>query len=515
MKEGFFKENRNLIIVLAVCLLLVAASVFLRYPKINSAVSNNDDANYHMLLTLTAYSQTPANAHKFLPLVSLGFPEDKNISWGATVQDKSGNYYYTSFYTPGFIAPYIFMKITGMEFTKTSLFWFNSVLYLLCFLLTAYLFVKLFSKYISPAVSVAITALVYLFQPEIMHSQGLVYWHHSLFQAAFLLQLIFFTGIEKKLERNLFLAMCFVNPLIEWTGFIANAGFALAVFLKGESFTGLFKALKTKKIVLPSIIMALSFIALVFMLLHYASVLGWNYFDVVYYRFRERSISSAVTLGDLLAGYVNSFRWLLAFAAVTGCYALYLKKRRKQFVAILKEYKFVLLVLLFPLLENIILLEHAVSYTFDRMKLVYPLLFIIMVFYSVINKNKIVRSVFFIFLAASSVLNAAYYLKPSGAPYFLDGSYLRHNEEIAAEIKDSFNRDNSIIVNTMFPVRGYATLLFGRGVYEGLHFDKAKYIAKYSDKRYIVLLYSNLKYCAVDQYTHYVVYDMQQEKFIK
>ena len=57
----------------------------------------DSDATWHTLLTMQAYDETPISQHKFLPIVSLGGVDNKGISWGATIPDKEGNFYYTSF----------------------------------------------------------------------------------------------------------------------------------------------------------------------------------------------------------------------------------------------------------------------------------------------------------------------------------------------------------------------------------------------------------------------------------
>ncbi|MBP1173299.1 hypothetical protein JOE49_000551 [Paenibacillus sp. PvR133] len=70
------------------------------------------DASYHVLLTIDALKENSIKDHLLLPIVSLGLVEDKYISWGATVSDKKGNYFYTSFPQLGFIVPYLNLKFT-------------------------------------------------------------------------------------------------------------------------------------------------------------------------------------------------------------------------------------------------------------------------------------------------------------------------------------------------------------------------------------------------------------------
>ena len=69
----------------------------------------NSDATWHVLMTLQAYEETPASVHKFLPIISMGEEMDKGITWGATIPDGAGNYYYTSFSAAEFVLPCFFI----------------------------------------------------------------------------------------------------------------------------------------------------------------------------------------------------------------------------------------------------------------------------------------------------------------------------------------------------------------------------------------------------------------------
>ncbi len=72
--------------------------------------------------------------------------------------------------------------------------------------------------------------LTYIFSPELFHGMGVVYWHHSIMQVTLLIQMIAYYNLTKfgsKKAKIIFYIMVFVNPYIEWTGYMANAGFAL------------------------------------------------------------------------------------------------------------------------------------------------------------------------------------------------------------------------------------------------------------------------------------------------
>ena len=105
-------------------------SSLLRFPKDFQNINfTNADATYHTLLTMQAYDETDASIHHYLPIVTLGKNSDKHIPWGATIPDKYGNYYYTSFSPFGFFLPYLFCKLFSLPIEFTSLYVFNSILY--------------------------------------------------------------------------------------------------------------------------------------------------------------------------------------------------------------------------------------------------------------------------------------------------------------------------------------------------------------------------------------------------
>ena len=59
----------------------------------------------------------------------MGGEENKWISWGSTIPDSQGNYYYTSFSPIGFFLPWLFMKIFNLPLAEKSLYLFNNILF--------------------------------------------------------------------------------------------------------------------------------------------------------------------------------------------------------------------------------------------------------------------------------------------------------------------------------------------------------------------------------------------------
>ena len=150
----------------------------------------------------------------FLPIVSLGDELDKDIPWGATIPDDQGNYYYTSFSPAGYIMPWMFLKIFSLPISEGSLYIFNSLLLCISALLWTIFLTQIFNETRNGIIIAFIGTITYITIPEIMHGMGIVYWHQSLYQVTFLLQLIAwyqYRSKDKKRYRFLFYILCLIN----------------------------------------------------------------------------------------------------------------------------------------------------------------------------------------------------------------------------------------------------------------------------------------------------------------
>ncbi len=220
-----------------ICTILIVFSVaivsLIKYRNDNVNYLNSD-ATWHTLLTMESYDETPIRQHKFLPIVSLGNIDDKFISWGETIPDGKGNYYYTSFSPAGYILPFLFVKLFHLPINELSLYIFNTFLFIISSLLWFALLNKIYSKSKNKYIVILIGVLCYIFSPELFHGMGIVYWHQSVMQVTLLIQLLSYyiwKNEDSKKAKVIFFAMTLINPYIEWTGYVANIGFALAELL--------------------------------------------------------------------------------------------------------------------------------------------------------------------------------------------------------------------------------------------------------------------------------------------
>lgn len=501
-----------LVVIIIIAIALIAMSISIRYPYSNDFNFSNSDATYHVLLTMRAFSETPRSVHHFLPLVSLGSTSDKKVPWGATIPDKNGNYYYTSFSAAGFIAPYMFIKLLRLPTTIQSLYIFNSMIYVISWLVTLSLFLVVFRDKINSLVIVVFVTIIYLFSPEILHSQGIVYWHHSLLQVIIPLQILLFLDKKHPLSRTAFYLLCIITPYIEWTGYVSNIGFIVATFIQSRIAIKDKLSSKTESTIQVSFIISMmTLLSFLIYTIHFLSVVSYDsFFSALFSRFFARRFISTSDLGNLLIGYLKSFSLLPIMLVITLIGMMLNKNLRKKIWASVYEFWPALIVMTFPLIENIIMLGHASSYSFDRMKLVFPIIFFSLIIFEVLEKtsfNRFGLYVIPIFLITYGIVSIVFYSLFDNK-YRWHITYLEANNKIAVEIKKEYNNSDSIIFQSL-PTRGYTNLLFERAVYEGISLDDVKLILQERSQSYAIFLKAENQPGNVYRYVGYEVFDME------
>lgn len=276
----------------------------------------NSDATWHTLLTMEAYDETPVSIHKFLPIVSLGDQDDKFTPWGSTLPDAQGNYYYTSFSAAGYVLPYLFVKILHLPIDEASLYIFNVFLFCISVALWLFWLNCVYYKNSNKNVMLVVGALTYIFSPELFQGMGIVYWHQSVVQVTLLLQVVAYykwKSVGSNSAKTLFLVMTVLNPYIEWTGYVANVGFAISELIM--YWRSDFKK-AWKNAIGMGILTTVSFALFT---IHYLSVVSASdFFLGLKNRFFARNFASTISLTDVFAGHLKSFLllWLLLFVLV-------------------------------------------------------------------------------------------------------------------------------------------------------------------------------------------------------
>ncbi len=469
----------QLLIALAAIFIVVAVSVIRYCPE--EVNYRNSDATWHTLLTIEAYNETPARDHLFLPIVSLGEDEDKYIPWGATIPDEDGNYYYTSFSPAGYVVPWLFMKLFQLSVCEESLYLFNSVLFALSAVLWGiFIFWSFGSRKETIWLSV-IGIFTYVLTPELLHGMGIVYWHQSLMQVTLLIQMMAFWRAKEwnsKPAKVIFYVFALLNPYIEWTGYVANVGFALAEMRIGRK--GNLKKAFGRAAVLGLITIS-SFG--VFAGHYLLKVSADSFLLALKNRFMARNITASLKLTSVFESYLPSFLflWLLIVALVVWNIA---KKKCLEL-----RHGMLMLVMAFPVIENFIMKEHAVAYTYDKMKACFLLSFLVCeLAYQLIHSSEHKKATAVIvsgLVAFAGTLNLNAYL--CDRSYIWPTSYQEKNKQISAYINSNYP-GCALGARAGASIRGYMNLLFGRGIYEGVNADALKRIADEKGERYAVIL---------------------------
>ena len=468
----------------------------------------NADATWHTLLTIEAYNETPASEHAFLPLVSLGGDENKYIPWGATIPDEEGNYYYTSFSPAGYFVPWLFIKVFRLEICEKSLYIFNSVLFTISAVLWGTFISWIFRSEKDRILLSIIGVLVYVLTPELLHGMGVVYWHQSLMQVTLLAQILSFMRMRaygSKSSAIIFYTLAILNPYTEWTGYIANVGFALAEIVLG--YKDNWKRAFTRAAFL-GLLTGCSFG--IFTGHYLLRVDAADFFAVLKGRFMARNVSLPINLTLLFGSYLKSFlySWILLLILIMWNIA------KKQSIEL--KHGVLMIVLAFPILENIIMKQHALEYTYDRMKASFLLSFLIceMIHQLLMNceNKKMTAIVVSGLVIITGVFNLNSYIHDE--EYIWSTSYQAENRKIAGYINKNYA--DSVLGIENLAIRGYMNLLFDRGIYEFTDIEFLRNQAAEKRKRYAVILnVENPGSWSVYDLSGATVYDMQTGKYLK
>lgn len=469
--SGLLKSlsKRTVLAGALVLIFLLAVSFSIRKNDFNKTTGvQNLEATYHALLTIKALRASPIENHWFLPTVTLGQNRDKNISWGATVPTKTGDYVYTSFTPAGFLAPYIAFGAFKTEVSEKNIARFNFILGSLVSLVLYALLVKVLEQYgYGRRIAVAGAVLgttISIFSKEVLQSHGLVYWSHSFYQLILISGLyLLFAHLNSNSAQNgskqnysaYLIAAVFFGAWTEWTGYVFGVGLAI-LFWFGILSDRPQRGLSIKLVIAVAAAGLLT-------LIHYGFAVGFEPAIKAFIgRFLARNTASGSMLG-LLNGYALSFGLyiLIAFAAVA--LPIFLGNRNKnESLAAQKSVAFLFFAATIPLLENFIMLQHAGQFSFDRLKLLFPAAIIISIFFArQSNVWRVVLAISLVFAAIQGYSSYRADLSRYDSWHQVDSK----NKALANSIINSTDIGCSVLLSNI-GVRGYSNLLLNRGIYE-------------------------------------------------
>jgi hypothetical protein len=437
--------------------------------------ARNANATYHMMLTAAGYAERPVSEHLYLPLLTLGGDLNTHIMWGTSIETPAGVYLYTSFYSPSFMLAAAWFAVLGTPPTMHALAWLSATLGLVSALLLVGFVLSVLRHSGSSgyhALCVAVLAVVpALFSREALHSQGIVYWAHTLFQPLLIVALWGFWTWLLGHERNdatgsgapsaaVVIAMAFVAPLVEWTGFVVNVGLVVAILGAVGWRRGRGLAVG---------IAIASLLAAGGMLFHLTRLIPWSdLFEMSVSRYAQRA-GGGGGVNSVLRGWALSYGLFLFVAlGVSGWVALSRpldaspasdeNSPARRGVAVL----WLMFAAMFPLVENVILRNHATIFTFDRLKFAVPLvLFLTLMFDRLTVKGFACVT---LAMAFGTVEGRSSYLDDLGL-YSKWTKMHEGNVSLAAKVA-AHPTSKCAVFGTGLRSRGYMTLLFHRNFYE-------------------------------------------------
>jgi hypothetical protein len=272
-----------------------------------------------------------------------------------------------------------------------------------------------------------------------------------------------------------FFIVSFICPATEWTGYIANFGL-LAVF-----FYHFIKHREDRKknrsfiiIICSSTVLALIWFSTSFLLINDVHTI----LSTILLRFGARTIQSN-TLSlfiELIISYIESFGpYLIGLLLLLVAFILFRGTLSKKDHFTNGNRKVWIFVTLFPMLENIIMMQHASSYTYDRLKLIIFIITITTVLFLQIIEQK--RWMIYVFLIASMVVSL---FQLAGITYLSNNNFYTTNKigktymrswKIPAiscndVIKSELVGCDNAVFAQKYGISGYSNILFDKGIYE-------------------------------------------------
>jgi hypothetical protein len=219
-----------------------------------------------------------------------------------------------------------------------------------------------------------VTGYLYAFTPEVLLSQGVLYWPHALAQVFWLIVILGLILVLAVPSRRagpwIVVTGTFLFCMTEWSGYVASAGLVLAFAALG------LKRRISRLIWVSCGVLVAAVLAAVLTTAHFSAGIGLDpLLHAWEQRFLARSGASSdpLVLADgLWSGVGQSLGMGLVVLSVLAVIALGSKGRVSSRAASNVAVTVILLSTI-PLLENLLILQHAVQFSFDRMKWIVPI----------------------------------------------------------------------------------------------------------------------------------------------
>jgi len=465
--KNFIKKHIKLVSFVVITLFF-AASVIIRISDFNQSNDiQNIDASYHVLLTMNAIDQAGIKSSSLLPLVSLTTDSaGPAVPWGATVKGNDGLFYYTSFPQIGFALPSIIFDYGHIPVTLFNLMLFNMLvgyisvilLFVICFLIARSLTKNEIKAHLL-ALTVSILAM---FSIEVMFSQGVIYWGQSLMQPILLSQLIIvFALLQQKKKSTLLVILLALVILLgimtEWTGYFSALGILLLCIVKAAKD----KQWRQYAPLVISVLVGGIIGTLLFVTPFIVKLSAPLFVETSMSRFivRDSTNQDAPGLIAMLGSYVDSFGPFIIATLFVLAVALAHPPTRTALFTSLRRHAGLLFIATFPLLENVLLRQHAYEYSFDRLKFVIPLsMFLVIILASLKTRRTLLIALGAISIAiAVSLTQYTHSQRTAVTPGYTDTS------EILSYTKEAYPNATYLFNG---PVRGWLNNATGKNIIE-------------------------------------------------
>jgi hypothetical protein len=433
------------------------------------------EATYHVLWTARALEQSSFESHYFLPTVTMNPELGSPFSWGATVETIGGSHVYTSFPPTGFLLPHFLFSWRSGGVGFLILAFFNSLIGLLTAFVMGGL-ARAVTRWLRGDATVCprtewtvftLVSITYLFLRESLVSHGSVYWPHSLAQ----LPLILGSWMAFRLllgHRDIptiliLLLASFIYPSLEWTGFVFGLGVSLALFMdwfirRRNQIPGTFVG--NGSLAVASLALLATTLSGVLLIVHFAIAIGIeNLLSALARRASARSFDYGAAL-EIIPSYVTSFGALVPIAVIAT-----VQMWRKGTLPLpnFRPAYFLIFIVSFPMLESLIMLQHANQFSFDRLKLSVPLIILVTIFFvKMKDRAKPIYILFTLYFVISSNLQI---FSHDSLYYKRWGLAVSANNKIVSDFAADTKSD-CILLGSPSQVRGYLNLIFDSDIIE-------------------------------------------------
>lgn len=506
--------SRQSILMYMIILLVSITSCIVRYPDFETTLWSASDTNYQCLMNAKAMLEADEGTASFLPLITFSEDTDYGLEYSSGAFDrKTGKYfYYISFPSFPFIMFVWFLKITGLAVNEVSLYIFCSILFCISVLVVVRLFETIFSEKLSRYWIAFITGITYMFSFEIMHSLGLTYWGQNWYMVIYPVLFVQFVRIERMdspafREYLIFVILGFILLQTEWSGYFALSAFWMVCLLR------LIKNKERKYVYLvTAIVVEVIIAASLFVILRVNLVGFYEFLNVMKQRTAGRTRISDYSVFAVEKSLVYSFGNIMVLIAGYAVWLSIYHSKIKKKISIRNGYMAMFILLIVPLLENHLFVNHALTYSMDKMKWYFVINFILLNIISELISLKHAKIIVGYSMGCVMMASLFSYL-------FIENNYRWSDERLksSSELErfiDANYGDNVLGQLGNNSVWGYSKMLFGHGIVKETSMRSLIKRARDFHRRYAVALNDfDLSYTQ-KWYSSAIIYDLEKRKYI-